>query len=72
MRRLPDRYAHRHRVKPGLIGWAHVNGAHGPARSAAALSRRLRLDLDYAARASLMLDMHILVRAARDALGARR
>jgi lipopolysaccharide/colanic/teichoic acid biosynthesis glycosyltransferase len=61
--RLPAAYAQRHRVKPGLIGWAHVNGEHGPARTPAASRKRLRLDADYAARASLLFDAHILVRA---------
>jgi polysaccharide biosynthesis protein PslA len=70
----PD-YAHRHRVKPGIIGWAHVNGEHGPLKSAAAVRRRIRLDLDYVAGASLGFDLQILVRAAfkhRDAGSGRR
>jgi lipopolysaccharide/colanic/teichoic acid biosynthesis glycosyltransferase len=66
--RVTAEYAHRHRVKPGIVGWAHVNGAHGPLKSAAALRRRLRLDLDYVARASLWLDLHILARLTLDAL----
>jgi lipopolysaccharide/colanic/teichoic acid biosynthesis glycosyltransferase len=66
--RVTAAYAHRHRVKPGIVGWAHLNGAHGPLKSAAALRRRVRLDLDYVARASLWLDLHILARLTLDAL----
>jgi len=57
-------YAHRHRVKPGITGWAQVQGARGAVESPAALRRRLKLDLDYVARASLWLDVAILARAA--------
>lgn len=55
-------YAHRHRVKPGLTGWALVNGACGPLDTAAALRRRVRLDLEYVSRASLWFDLHIIAR----------
>lgn len=55
-------YAHRHRVKPGLTGWAQINGARGPLDTAAALRRRVRLDLEYVSRASLWFDLHILAR----------
>jgi lipopolysaccharide/colanic/teichoic acid biosynthesis glycosyltransferase len=57
------RYAHRHQVKPGILGWAQVNGQCGPVASAACVRRRVRLDLDYVARASLCLDLEIVVRS---------
>ena len=57
-------YAHRHRVKPGITGWAQVNGSRGPVASPASVRRRVRLDLEYVARASLWLDLEILVRSA--------
>jgi lipopolysaccharide/colanic/teichoic acid biosynthesis glycosyltransferase len=57
-------YAHRHRVKPGITGWAQINGSRGPVNSADAVRRRLKLDLHYVARASLWLDLEILVRTA--------
>jgi len=56
-------YAHRHRVKPGITGWAQVNGSRGPVTSAAAVRRRVRYDLEYVARSSLWLDLEILVRS---------
>lgn len=57
-------YAHRHRVKPGITGWAQVNGCRGAVKSPAALRRRLRHDLDYIAQTSLWFDLQILLRTA--------
>lgn len=65
-------YAHRHRVKPGLTGWAQVNGSRGPLLTPACVRRRLQLDLDYVARASLWLDLQILARTAPVLLGDRK
>ena len=62
-------YAHRHRVKPGLTGWAQVNGSRGPIETPAEVRRRLRLDLEYVSNASLWLDLQILVRTAPTILG---
>lgn len=57
-------YAHRHRVKPGVTGWAQVNGSRGPIMTQAAARRRLKFDLEYVSRASLWLDLQILARTA--------
>lgn len=57
-------YAHRHRVKPGITGWAQVNGSRGPVDNAQSLRRRVKLDLEYVARASFWFDMRILLRTA--------
>ncbi len=65
-------YAHRHRVKPGITGWAQVNGSRGPLSTPACVRRRLQLDLDYVARASLWLDLQILARTAPVLLGDRK
>jgi lipopolysaccharide/colanic/teichoic acid biosynthesis glycosyltransferase len=62
-------YAHRHRVKPGITGWAQINGSRGPVETPAAVRRRLKLDLEYVSRASLWLDLQILVRSAPVLLG---
>lgn len=55
-------YAHRHRVKPGITGWAQVNGSRGPVTSASSVRRRVRYDLEYVARSSLWLDLEVLIR----------
>jgi len=63
-----DRYspeqARRHEVRPGLTGWAQVNG-----RNAATWEERLRLDVWYVDNRSLALDLRILVRTVRLVFG---
>jgi lipopolysaccharide/colanic/teichoic acid biosynthesis glycosyltransferase len=66
----PD-YAHRHRVKPGITGWAQVNGARGATDTTDQLQRRIDLDLDYIAHWSLWFDFKILLLTVRTVLGAR-
>jgi lipopolysaccharide/colanic/teichoic acid biosynthesis glycosyltransferase len=55
-----DRYTpeqmRRHEVRPGITGWAQVNG-----RQRLLFSERLKLDIDYVNQASLMFDVKILV-----------
>lgn len=65
-------YAHRHRMKPGVTGWAQVNGSRGPLEDAAAVRRRVALDLDYIAKASLWLDLWIVARTLPALLGDRK
>jgi exopolysaccharide biosynthesis polyprenyl glycosylphosphotransferase len=69
---IAPRYAHRHRVKPGLTGWAQVMGARGPMANAEALRTRVRFDLDYAARCSLWFDAWIVLRTLPVLLGERK
>ncbi len=61
-REIVSEYAQRHRVKPGLTGWAQVNGARGATASLAQLRRRVDYDLYYIENWSLLLDMRILLR----------
>jgi lipopolysaccharide/colanic/teichoic acid biosynthesis glycosyltransferase len=58
-----DRQRRRLDVKPGLTGWAQVNG-----RASLPWAERIELDLDYIERASLRLDLRILVLSARMAI----
>ena len=58
--RLVAEYAHRHRIKPGMTGWAAVNGSRGPLHSAQDVRRRVQLDIDYVERQSLWLDLWIM------------
>jgi len=67
-RELVADYAHRHRVRPGLTGWAQVNCARDGLSSSAALQRHTLLDLEYASRPSLWLDIVIVVRTMASAL----
>ena len=59
--RLVAEYAHRHRIKPGMTGWAAVQGSRGPLHSEAEVRRRVQLDIDYVERQSFWLDLRILL-----------
>jgi lipopolysaccharide/colanic/teichoic acid biosynthesis glycosyltransferase len=69
--RLVDEYAHRHRIKPGMTGWAAVNGSRGPMHDSADVGRRVELDLEYIDRQSLWLDLQILLQTLPSVLGDR-
>ena len=58
--RLVAEYAHRHRIKPGMTGWAAVNGSRGPLHTAQDVRRRVQLDIDYVERQSLWMDLWIM------------
>jgi Undecaprenyl-phosphate glucose phosphotransferase len=55
-------YALRHHVKPGITGWAQVNGYHGPVQTERALRERVAYDLDYINHWSLWFDFRIILR----------
>ena len=55
-------YAFRHHVKPGITGWAQVNGQRGETRRVEDMARRIDLDLWYIDNWSLTLDLRILWR----------
>jgi putative colanic acid biosynthesis UDP-glucose lipid carrier transferase len=55
-------YAERFRVKPGITGWAQVNGARGETPTLAAMQDRINLDAWYARNRSGGLDLKILAR----------
>jgi undecaprenyl-phosphate galactose phosphotransferase/putative colanic acid biosynthesis UDP-glucose lipid carrier transferase len=55
-------YAFRHHVKPGLTGWAQVNGLRGETQTVDLMARRIEFDLWYINNWSLWLDCKILLR----------
>ncbi len=57
-----DRYAARHRVRPGLTGLAQVRGLRGETRTEEKLIRRVESDLEYIDAWSLWLDVVIMLR----------
>jgi len=57
-----DRYAARHRVKPGITGWAQVNGWRGETDTAEKIERRVEHDLYYIDNWSLFFDIKILAK----------
>jgi putative colanic acid biosynthesis UDP-glucose lipid carrier transferase len=63
-RRLIQGYMLRHKVKPGITGWAQVNGLRGETASVDRMRRRIEHDLEYLRHWSLVLDLRILARTA--------
>ena len=57
-------YAYRHHVKPGITGWAQVNGCRGETPRLQDMERRLELDLCYINNWRLSWDVAILFRTA--------
>ncbi|HTZ57381.1 MAG TPA: undecaprenyl-phosphate glucose phosphotransferase [Acidobacteriaceae bacterium] len=55
------RYAFRHRVKPGMTGWAQVNGWRGETRTREQIESRVACDLAYIENWSVWFDLRILV-----------
>tara|TARA_B100000678_G_scaffold291608_1_gene309706 strand:- start:6807 stop:8351 length:1545 start_codon:yes stop_codon:yes gene_type:complete len=66
---LVSDYAHRHRVKPGLTGWAQINGSRGPVHAAGEVRERVRLDMEYVNRSSFWFDLYIMAMTAPCLLG---
>jgi Undecaprenyl-phosphate glucose phosphotransferase len=54
-------YFARHRVKPGVTGWAQVNGFRGETKTLAAMEARVAYDIHYVENWSLLFDLKILV-----------
>ena len=59
---LLSNYPYRHHVKPGLTGWAQVNGFRGETRTVSLMKQRVDLDLWYVTNWSFWLDLRILFR----------
>jgi len=57
-----DGYFARHRVKPGITGWAQINGWRGETDTEEKIHRRVEHDLYYIENWSVMFDLYILLR----------
>ena len=55
-----DGYFARHRVKPGITGWAQVNGWRGETETHEKIQRRVEHDLHYIENWSVLFDLYIL------------
>jgi putative colanic acid biosynthesis UDP-glucose lipid carrier transferase len=55
-----ENYMQRHRVKPGITGWAQVNGLRGETDTIAKMAARVEYDLYYMQNWSLMFDLRIV------------
>jgi Undecaprenyl-phosphate glucose phosphotransferase len=59
--RLIDEYLARHRVRPGITGWAQVNGLRGETTTVAKMEARVQHDLFYIENWSLGFDLRIIL-----------
>ncbi|NIM40965.1 MAG: undecaprenyl-phosphate glucose phosphotransferase [Hydrogenophaga sp.] len=64
-RKLIKGYMVRHKVKPGITGWAQVNGYRGETDTLEKMEGRIALDLDYLRNWSLKLDLLIILKTIR-------
>ena len=64
-RQLIKAYMVRHKVKPGITGWAQVNGHRGETDTIEKMQARVEYDLEYLRNWSLGLDLQIIVRTIR-------
>jgi putative colanic acid biosynthesis UDP-glucose lipid carrier transferase len=64
-RTLIKGYMVRHKVKPGITGWAQVNGYRGETDTVEKMQRRIDFDLAYLRKWSLRLDIHIILKTIR-------
>lgn len=55
-------YMMRHRIKPGLTGWAQINGLRGETETLEKMLRRVELDMEYINKWSIWLDVKIFVK----------
>ncbi|MEE8575902.1 MAG: sugar transferase, partial [candidate division Zixibacteria bacterium] len=61
-RKLIKGYMIRHKVLPGITGWAQVNGCRGETKEIDQMKNRIELDLDYLRNWSIALDVKIIYR----------
>ena len=61
-RKLIKGYMVRHKVKPGITGWAQVNGYRGETETLDKMQGRIDYDLDYLRNWSLRLDLTIIIK----------
>jgi Undecaprenyl-phosphate glucose phosphotransferase len=57
-----DGYFARHRVKPGITGWAQINGWRGEIDNAEKIQKRVEFDLYYIENWSVLFDLYILLK----------
>lgn len=63
-RKLIKGYMVRHKVKPGITGWAQVNGYRGETETVDKMQKRIEYDIDYLRNWSLGFDLWIIIKTA--------
>jgi lipopolysaccharide/colanic/teichoic acid biosynthesis glycosyltransferase len=67
LNRIPQPYRRRHDVRPGITGWAQVNGRHS-----IPWEEKFKLDLYYVDNRSVLLDMKIILKTLAQLLSFRK
>lgn len=70
--RLVDRYMVRHAVKPGITGWAQVNGYRGITDQLWKMERRVEFDVWYIENWTFLLDIKIMIRTVINAIAGEK
>jgi putative colanic acid biosynthesis UDP-glucose lipid carrier transferase len=63
-RKLISGYMMRHKIRPGMTGWAQIHGLRGETSTVEQMRLRVQYDLDYLRHWSLWLDLKILFKTA--------
>jgi putative colanic acid biosynthesis UDP-glucose lipid carrier transferase len=56
-----EMYMVRHRVKPGITGWAQINGCRGETETVEKMARRVQFDIHYIQHWSFLMDIKIIL-----------
>ncbi len=59
--KLVATYAHRHRMKPGVTGWAAIKGSRGAVDTPELVRQRVAYDVEYIERQSFWLDLYVIL-----------
>ena len=70
-RDIIDKYMVRHFVRPGITGWAQVNGFRGETRTPELMEKRVDLDVWYLENWSFMLDLKIIAKTVTNMVGGK-
>ena len=65
---LINKYMVRHFIKPGITGWAQVNGCRGETKELSQMEDRIRKDIWYVENWSFWLDLRIIYMTVRNAI----
>lgn len=59
-RKIVDNYMIRHKIKPGITGWAQINGYRGETETVDKMEKRIQYDIQYLHEWTLWLDLKII------------
>ena len=70
-RDIVDKYMVRHFVRPGITGWAQVNGYRGETNTPELMEKRIQLDVWYLENWSFKLDLKCVLKTVTNMLGGK-